>query len=52
VKQIRLRLGDGRELEFIMAGDEDDLLFVRADLGVAWRVSAAQAARLLGESGS
>lgn len=48
-KRIRLRLGDGRELEFAVS-DDSDPLFMRADVGLAWRMSAAQAARLLGDS--
>jgi hypothetical protein len=45
--RIRLLLDDGRELEFAVIGDDGDPLFVRADVGLAWRMSEAQAARLL-----
>lgn len=49
-KRIRLRLSDGRELAFAVTGDDYDPSFVRADLGLGWQMSAAQAARLLGQS--
>jgi hypothetical protein len=48
--RVRLTLDDGSELEFVVIDDEDDPAFLRQDIGLAWRLSAAQAARLLGAS--
>lgn len=48
-RRVRLMLDDGSELEFAVIDDDGDPSFVRTDIGLAWRLSEAQAARLLAE---
>lgn len=48
-RRVRLALDDGIELEFAVIDDDGDPALVRTDVGLAWRLSEAQAARLLAE---
>lgn len=50
MRRARLTLDDGTELEFAIIDDEGSPAFVRSDIGLAWQMSKAQAARLLAES--